>query len=63
MGRGAKGTVLTEQVLVRMEPDLHQALAADAKAHGRTITQTIRHLLTHSPAIADRLDASASPSV
>lgn len=46
---------LTEEVLVRMSPELKAALVADAEANGRNIAQTVRHLLAQSPAIAPQL--------
>lgn len=38
----ARRKVLTEQVVVRLEPAMHHALKADAAANGRTLAQTIR---------------------
>ena len=34
--------VLTEQVVVRVDPKLHHALKSDAEANGRTVAQTVR---------------------
>jgi predicted HicB family RNase H-like nuclease len=45
--RGAEGRYLTKQVVVRVEPELHAALVADARRNGRTVAQSIRfHLRT-----------------
>lgn len=52
-----------KQLVIKMPGDLLEALAADAADNGRTVTQSIRFLLARSPAIADRLDASAPTSV
>lgn len=52
-----------KQLVIKVPGDLLDALAADAAANGRTVTQSIRFLLTKSPAIAERLDApEASPA-
>lgn len=37
--------VLTATVVVRVDPALHEALAADAKANGRTVAQSVRYHL------------------
>ena len=37
--------MLTEQVVVRVSPKLLKALQADARRNGRTVTQTVRHVL------------------
>jgi predicted HicB family RNase H-like nuclease len=36
---------LTEQLVVRVEPELAEALAADAAENGRTVAQSIRFYL------------------
>lgn len=36
---------LTRQLVVRVEPELLQALQRNADANGRTVAQTVRHLL------------------
>lgn len=36
---------LTEQIVVRVDPKLHQALKHDAESHGRTVAQSIRFVL------------------
>lgn len=51
----ARRKVLTEQVVVRLDPNLHHALKADAAANGRTVAQTIRfHLSQTLPAVSDQ---------
>lgn len=37
---------LTEQIVVRVNPDLREALEKDARENGRTVAQTIRFALT-----------------
>lgn len=35
----------TAQIVFRADPELHELLRADAKAHGRTVAQSTRFLL------------------
>ena len=37
---------LTEQVVVRVNPELRRALEQDAEQNGRTVAQSIRFLLS-----------------
>lgn len=36
---------LTTQIIVRVDPELRAALEADAAKNGRTLAQTVRHVL------------------
>lgn len=36
---------LTHQLVIRVTPELHEALQRDADAHGRTVAQSVRFLL------------------
>lgn len=38
-------TQYTRQIVIRIDDPLHEALAADAEANGRTIAQSVRFLL------------------
>jgi plasmid stability protein len=46
---------LTHQIVVRVDDDLRVALVRDAAANGRTVAQSVRHLLRQELAGA-RLD-------
>lgn len=37
--------VLTKIVVVRLEPDLYDLVAANAEANGRTVSQSVRFIL------------------
>lgn len=39
---------LTRQIVIRIDDSLYNVLAADAEANGRTIAQSVRHLLRHA---------------
>lgn len=42
----ARREKLEHQITVRVPDELHARLAADAQANGRTVAQSVRHLLT-----------------